>query len=234
MFDKTLPVLPLKSVAKIFSFFSDKDLAQASQANRTWNSAIHLFKTGLLGEEYSVSKGVPLIHACEQDDYEAAKLLIDRGADVNEFNCEGSNALSSACVLSSFPLVKLLIDNGADPNICDKKGVYPLALACLWEKELDLIRYVLERTNKEFVDCTDGYDSPLQLVCERDENFELAKLLIQYGADPAKLEFNLIVWLRNALAERGEEGLDKALVLRLMELADEKKMDFLNRDMGFN
>ncbi len=54
--------------------------------------------------------------AAHRDDFEAARLLVDAGADVKAANRYGVTPLSLACVNGNGPLVELLLGAGADPN----------------------------------------------------------------------------------------------------------------------
>ena len=49
--------------------------------------------------------------------YEMTLLLIERGADVNQFNSHNENPLSSAAWRSKFDTTKALLENGAYPNL---------------------------------------------------------------------------------------------------------------------
>jgi len=48
-----------------------------------------------------------------------AKLLIDKGADVNVANYNGATALIFAAIFNRIELVKLLLDSGANPELRD-------------------------------------------------------------------------------------------------------------------
>ncbi len=65
--------------------------------------------------------GAPAIMWAVWDDrYYVAKLLVDRGADVNRCDAEGYTSLMSACGTSNLRIVKLLLDNGADVNVVER------------------------------------------------------------------------------------------------------------------
>jgi hypothetical protein len=64
----------------------------------------------------------PLITATAFGQTEAAKALIDAGADVNFKNNEGSTALHTAAVFCRTEIVKALLDNGADKDVRNNAG----------------------------------------------------------------------------------------------------------------
>ena len=58
----------------------------------------------------------PLYHAVSAAQLEAAKLLIERGADVNALSAFGVGPLGPAVGIRNIQLIKLLLDHGANPN----------------------------------------------------------------------------------------------------------------------
>jgi uncharacterized protein len=67
----------------------------------------------------------PLITACVFGKTEAAKILIDAGADLNFQNNDGSTALHSAAFFCRPEIVAMLLDKGADKSITNKFGATP-------------------------------------------------------------------------------------------------------------
>lgn len=64
----------------------------------------------------------PLISATVFGKPEAAKILIDAGADINFQNNDGSTALHTAAFFCHPEIVKMLLDKGADKTIKNKYG----------------------------------------------------------------------------------------------------------------
>jgi len=64
----------------------------------------------------------PLITATVFDETEAARVLIEAGADVNYKNNEGSTPLIIAAFFCRTEIVKALLDNGADKNARNNAG----------------------------------------------------------------------------------------------------------------
>jgi hypothetical protein len=88
----------------------------------------------------------PLMIAALLGQTEAAKLLIEKGANINAGNNEGSTALLIAAFFCHSETVKLLLDKGAEVNAKNIRSETPLdAVAGPWSQELEgLYRYIGE------------------------------------------------------------------------------------------
>ncbi|HZY81518.1 MAG TPA: ankyrin repeat domain-containing protein [Cyclobacteriaceae bacterium] len=64
----------------------------------------------------------PLISAAVFNKPEAARILIDAGADINFQNNDGATALSTAAFFCNKEIVQMLLDKGADKTIKSKYG----------------------------------------------------------------------------------------------------------------
>src|SRR2546421_4462753 len=62
----------------------------------------------------------PLIEAAINDHLSVVKFLVERGADVNKVDADGSSALLAAAFGGHLPIVEYLIEHGADINQTDK------------------------------------------------------------------------------------------------------------------
>src|SRR5207249_8639478 len=62
-----------------------------------------------------------LIFAARQNDRESARILLERGADVNLTMADGTSALVTAIINAHYELAAFLVEQGADPNIADGK-----------------------------------------------------------------------------------------------------------------
>jgi ankyrin repeat protein len=69
----------------------------------------------------------PLIYAaCNHDNPEALRVLIDAGADLNSQDCRERTALGYAAKHNHAGNVNILLDRGADPDLADNWGFTPL------------------------------------------------------------------------------------------------------------
>ena len=76
----------------------------------------------------------PLGWAALNGKTEAAKLLLEKGADVNARNRDGATPLHSAAFLGRIETVKLLLDSGADTTLRSNDGTIPTDVARLdWQ-----------------------------------------------------------------------------------------------------
>ncbi|CAD5251264.1 MULTISPECIES: ankyrin repeat domain-containing protein [unclassified Imperialibacter] len=82
----------------------------------------HIAASSNLNEKDPFGGSSPLISAAVFGKPEAAKLLIDAGADINFQNNDGSTALISAAFFCRPEIVQMLLDKGADKSIKNKYG----------------------------------------------------------------------------------------------------------------
>lgn len=71
----------------------------------------------------------PLFYACYYGQYQAAKLLIDLGAEVNRIGPDYMTALTLAASGGHHEIVRLLLQHNADINHMDITGSTPLMYA---------------------------------------------------------------------------------------------------------
>jgi ankyrin repeat protein len=134
---------------------------QAAQAANDANNQQDVIIAGLVG---GGSGGLtPLVFAAREGSLEAARVLLDAGAKVNQVTEYGWTPLLVATNNRNYKLGAYLLEHGADPNIANKGGWTPLYLAT-------------DNRNIE------GGDYP---VPKPDmDNLEYITLLLNHGANP--------------------------------------------------
>lgn len=112
-----------------------------------------------------------LMYAVEYASCDFIEFLLQNGADINNINNEGTNALMMALdndVRIDIDIVKILIDYGIDINHSIDNGTV-LTLICILSSQSNLVRKKL--------------DNLIINNCTQDEYLELLSLLIEKGAD---------------------------------------------------
>ena len=117
------------------------------------------------------SKGglTALLHAARQGHVEAARALLDGGADVNQFSAgDGTSPLLLAVINGQFDLALLLLERGADPNVAARiNGAAPLwaTVNARWQP----------RTR---------FPQPQERGLQKATYLDVMKTLLEAGADP--------------------------------------------------
>jgi ankyrin repeat protein len=97
----------------------------------------------------------PLITAAALGNFEAAKILIKAGANLDYQNADGSTALNTAAVFGKNEIAKLLIDAGIDLNIQNKDGATALHSAAFFGN-VELVKVLLEKGADKTLKNTSG------------------------------------------------------------------------------
>ena len=130
-------------------------------------------------EEGDEVEGEQLMIACHNGDQETARLLLDRGAVVDQANHQGRTPLWAACWNGHEAIVQLLLDRGAAINLADFAGKTPLWLACRYGHEATA-QLLLSRGAAVDVANEDG-ETPLWVACHFG-NDVIAQFLMERGA----------------------------------------------------
>ena len=153
-----------------------------------------------------------LIYAARTGSIDAAQVLLDAGADVNQLSRYGWTPLLAATQNRNYQMGKFLIENGANVNIPNEGGWTNLYLATDNRNveggdyptrepdmdHLDYIRYLLEagaEVNDRLIESTetrtvftnqwlDEDGATAFLRASQSGDVPLMKLLLEYGADP--------------------------------------------------
>jgi cytochrome c len=121
----------------------------------------------------------PLYYAVSAEQLEAAKLLIERGADVNALSGFGVGPLGPAVGKRNIELMKLLLDHGANPN--STIGTETVLHYAAEDGCLDCIKALVEAgADVNAVTSNGQYQTPLHLAKRRGLK-EIADYLLAHG-----------------------------------------------------
>ncbi|KAF6255784.1 flagellar associated protein [Scenedesmus sp. NREL 46B-D3] len=121
-----------------------------------------------------------LHEAAKWGDLEAARRLLDGGADVNGLNERGISALGVAVGFNRLPFVELLLDAGADLALRDSQDNTVLHYAAGYGR-LDLTRLLLERGAE--LEAVNGKQQKPADVARLNGEKEIAAFLQQQAGD---------------------------------------------------
>jgi cytohesin len=141
---------------------------------------------------------------------DVVKLFLERGVDPNIKDKNGLTPLHIAAIRGYVDVARLLLQYGVDPNVQDERGRTPLHVAAI-RGRVDVVRFLLEHGANPNARDKDGM-TPLHLMSEYYEflsllisygdmdevlkygntppprwvpcHVEVAKLLLEHGADP--------------------------------------------------
>lgn len=125
-----------------------------------------------------------LLEAAMYDDMEAAKALVESGADVNQTNAYGHTPLILACNYGYEDLAQYLVDQGADVNVQGQDGGTALIAAA--SNSLALVDLLLSRGADVHARMANGTGVMTQFTIGiiRDRvPMELGEVLLAHGAD---------------------------------------------------
>jgi ankyrin repeat protein len=106
-----------------------------------------------------------LLFAARNGQVEAARTLIDAGADINLPDADGNHALSVAILNTHYDVAKLLLERGANPNLAAGDGRTPLYSAV---EQHDV----------------DWSPRPARKETDQTTSLEVIQLLLAHGANP--------------------------------------------------
>ena len=110
------------------AFPSPDELHKSARAGDA-NAVRMLLGRGIGANHRDSLGGTPLHDAAWAGEVEAAKVLLEFGADINAHHIEGgSTPLHYAVTTNRLPMVKLLLDRGADVNATFRSGSTALIL----------------------------------------------------------------------------------------------------------
>lgn len=145
----------------------------------------------------------PLFMASQVGNTEIARLLINRGADVNLMASHGFTPLMAALKHHQNDTAKFLIENGAriDDDPPEKLQVDSWAclnplLACVTNDNVEMTNYLVNKGVR--LDIVNERGATALKLAAMNGNFEIAKLLIDRGCDPNAADHDGWTALQNA------------------------------------
>jgi ankyrin repeat protein len=118
-----------------------------------------------------------LMFAARQGHLDSVRAFVEHNVDVNEVNPgDGTTALMIAVINGRFDVAMDLLEHGANPNLAQKNGAAPLyvVLNTRWAPKSE-------------------YPNPLYFTTQRTDYLQLAKALLDHGANP-NARLNRKVW----------------------------------------
>lgn len=122
----------------------------------------------------------PLHWAAYEDDLDAARVLLEGGADPNTRNRYGVTPLALAALNGNAPLVSVLLDAGADPNTATPEGETVLMTAARTGSP-DAVRVLVE--GGAFPDAREDWQQETALMwAAAENNADAVRVLAEAGA----------------------------------------------------
>jgi ankyrin repeat protein len=119
-----------------------------------------------------------LLDAIADGGPERVQSLLERGADVNARDADGTTVLMHAVVTADVDLMKTLLDKGADPNAKNTAG----ATALMWAVgDFSKVRLLVERGADVNARARSGF-TPLLIAANSEATAETIELLLKKGA----------------------------------------------------
>ena len=159
-----------KTSDTIFSLIEQKDIVQISSLIDKKN--INYVKKDT-GESY-------LMIALSNHEAEIAKLLVEKGTDINIKNKNGSTALIYTAVYNEEEIAELLIKKGADINEKNNFGNTALYLAA-YHNSIEVAKLLIEKGADINIKNNHGWSA--LMIASFHNSIEVAKLLIEKGTD---------------------------------------------------
>ena len=127
--------------------------------------------------------GTPLYEAVSQGTTQVAKMLLERGANVNKTSPKTNETALHKCVAMDYVgMTRLLVESDADPSIKMTNNLYTPICVAVEQKNKNCVQYLLNLPNVEIDVVTRDHQTPLGIAAQCD-NVEIMKTLIQAGAD---------------------------------------------------
>src|SRR5215831_3490856 len=146
--------------------------------NRGVITAVLLLTTAVSKAEQGATK--TLFDAIQNADSAKIRRLLDRGADPNSRDAEGTPALMWAALYANDDSVKLLLERGANANAANSAGATPLMWAI---PDFAKVELLIEHGADVNARSDNLQRTPLLVAASYPGSVEVLKLLIRRGAD---------------------------------------------------
>jgi len=134
-----------------------------------------------LVDEIDQEKRTPLHHACQIQNIEIVRLLVEYGAKINRKDSRGTTPFQTAITGQNKEIVELLIKHGADLELEDANARRPLTRVVFWTNDTGmadlLLKYGADINAKSIYD-----ETPLRVAAWLGKR-ELVNFLIDKGAE---------------------------------------------------
>lgn len=129
----------------------------------------------------SWSTNTPLCWALLSGHADIVSYLIEHGADVNKTFKPSIKVIDYAAEKGYSDFVEYLVKRGAKVNVADKYGKTALHFAASTKSNIDTVRLLLE--HEASVDAADSFGWTSLMSAAKNDNAEIVRLLLDYGAD---------------------------------------------------
>jgi ankyrin repeat protein len=161
-------------------------IARGADVNvRTSNLAWSKDRFGLEGVLTILPHGrwTPLMYAARQGSLEAARVLVDAGAEVNALDPDRSTPAIIATINGHYDVAAMLVERGADPNITDTAGMAVLYAAV----DMNTLGEVYGRPGRKSTSTVSALELMKVLLDHKaDQNAQLRSTTLQRAHTPGE------------------------------------------------
>ncbi|CBY07918.1 unnamed protein product [Oikopleura dioica] len=147
----------------------------------------HLLMSGVDLDTTDCFGVTPLFTAVISGSHECAKLLLERGADVDNgragFSENPATPLHEAARRGDLKMCEILLEHGANPNALDKRNRAPIHLAAMGDF-IAIVGELTRVTNKRRIYKESGLSPIISCLEDASDNYYTMELLLEDGWDP--------------------------------------------------